>query len=508
MSPQPDANVSSSKSPLPLETLKEMYQKASQSHVFQFYDTLSTTEQHHLLHQLSNLLPPDRIVPTFQQAHAHAKLDVTKLQLQPLPKDSFTKFASLPINQRTLYETLGLQAIQNHQVAIVCLAGGQGTRLGSTAPKGCFPLGLPSQKTLFQLQAERILKLQKLAEQHAGKSVSSGSGGGGGGGNVASSKPCRLPWYIMVSGPTRLDTETFFKSNAYFGLDPKQVTFFEQGTLPAVDEDMKLILETQSKISVAPDGNGGMYDALIHSGVLADMQKHHVKYVHVYCVDNCLVKVGDPVFLGYNLHQQAQVGAKSVLKTSPSEPVGVLCLRDHRYTVVEYSELPKEVAEQRTSMEEGGGHLVYCAANIANHFYTVDFLNSLASLSLPYHVAHKKIQYVDAQGQPQTPSKPNGWKLERFIFDVFPCCQSFAVMEVDRACEFSPLKNKTGDDSPITARRMLMQLHAMYLENAGAIVIGKDNPDFSCEISPLVSYAGEGLEMYKGKTLTSPILIQ
>jgi UDP-N-acetylglucosamine/UDP-N-acetylgalactosamine diphosphorylase len=316
-----------------------------------------------------------------------------------------------------------------------------------------------------------------------------------------------VPWYVMTSGPTRRETEAFFTKNKHFGLDAKNVIIFEQGTLPCLTMDGKIMLESTSRVAVAPDGNGGLYAATrapLSSDksrtVLSDLTERGVLYVHAYCVDNCLVKVADPVFLGYCITRQADCAAKVVPKASPTESVGVVARRGDKYSVVEYSEITREQAELKNPQT---GELSFNAGNIANHFYTTAFLHSVESFEndLAFHIARKKIPTIDLQtSETIKPSKPNGMKLEMFVFDVFPFTEKFAVLEVARKEEFSPLKNApgTGSDDPDTSRRDLLAQHRRFLEKAGAQV--KDGVEI--EISPLVTYAGEGLESVKGKTFT------
>lgn len=224
-----------------------------------------------------------------------------------------------------------------------------------------------------------------------------------------------------------------------------------------------------------------------------------MQYVHSYCVDNCLVKVADPVFVGYCIQKQADCAAKVVPKAYPTESVGVVVRRGTKYGVIEYSEISKEQAERR---DPKTGELAFRAANIVNHFYTTTFLQGTRTFEdeLAFHIARKKIPFVDEQGQTIKPSKPNGMKLEMFVFDVFPFTKRFAVLEVARNEEFSPLKNApgTGSDDPETSRRDLLSQHRRFLQRAGASVA--DSVDI--EISPLVSYAGEGLQSVKGKGFT------
>jgi len=270
--------------------------------------------------------------------------------------------------------------------------------------------------------------------------------------------------------------------------------------------DGKVLLESPSRVAVAPDGNGGLYAATraplssqdpSHT-VLSDLARRKVLYVHAYCVDNCLVRVADPVFLGYSIQKQADCAAKVVPKAHPTESVGVVACRGSKFSVVEYSEISKEQAERRDS----NGDLTFRAGNIANHFYTTAFLNRVQAFEeeLAFHIARKKIPHVDLRtGELVKPSKPNGMKLEMFVFDVFPFTEHFAVLEVTRREEFSPLKNApgAGSDDPETSRRDLLAQHKRFLERAGATV--KDGVEI--EISPLVTYAGEGLGSVKGKTL-------
>lgn len=278
------------------------------------------------------------------------------------------------------------------------------------------------------------------------------------------------------------------------------------GVLPCLSNDGKILLDTPSSIAVAPDGNGGIYPALSSplsplspsnpTSVLADLSARGVTYLHAYCVDNCLVRVADPIFLGYCISVGADCGAKVVKKSKPEEAVGVVALKGGKFNVVEYSEIPKELSEQK----EENGDLAFRAANIANHFYTLDFLKSVTSFQkeMAHHIASKKIPHIDlASGALVKPAKPNGMKLELFVFDVFPFTKSMAILEVDRSTDFSPLKNApgTGSDDPESSRRDLLSEQKRWLVEAGATVA----EGVEIELSPLVSYAGEGLEGFKGK---------
>jgi len=473
------------------DAIRSKFETAGQDHLFQFWHKLSSSEQDALVSQLKSI-DVDRVNKIYAKAVQSEKEGTSAASdgIEPLPENAFETIVNAP-EKEAEWRKVGIKAVAAGQVGVLLMAGGQGTRLGSSAPKGCYDIGLPSHKSLFQYQAERIARLQVVAEELEGMKKGS----------------VEIPWYVMTSGPTRPETEQFFKKNNYFGLKSTNVIFFEQGTLPCLTFDGKIILETPSRVAVAPDGNGGLYAALrtpLSSNptltVLSDLSKRNILYVHAYCVDNCLVRVADPVFLGYCIQKQSACAAKVVRKQSPTESVGVVAVRDHRFSVVEYSEISKEQAERRNSKT---GELAFRAANIANHFYTTRFLHSVESFEdqMAFHIARKKIPHISMEsGQLVKPTKPNGMKLELFVFDVFPFTQDFNVLEVERQEEFSPLKNAagTGSDDPDTSRNDLLSQQKRFLVRAGAEVV----EGVQIEVSPSVSYAGEGLEAVRGKKFT------
>ncbi|KAF1985687.1 UDP-N-acetylglucosamine pyrophosphorylase, partial [Aulographum hederae CBS 113979] len=414
--------------PEQLDELKEKYSKAGQDHVFAFYEKLSVPEKASLFDQLSGF-DPDRINELADKALNPPKEDpeASKPDLQPLPSSATSSILDSADTDLAKWYDSGLDLIAANSVAVVLMAGGQGTRLGSSAPKGCYDIGLPSQKSLFQVQGERIWKAQQLAQKKAG-----------------GSKEVVIPWYVMTSGPTRGPTEKFFEENKYFGLSKDNVVVFEQGVLPCISNEGKILMESKSKVAVAPDGNGGLYQALITSSIVSDMGKRGIKHIHAYCVDNCLVKVADPVFIGFAASKDVDIATKVVRKRNAKESVGLILQKNGKPDVVEYSEIDEATAEAKDL--KNSELLKFRAANIVNHYYSYRFLESIPEWSskLPHHVAKKKIPCVDMEsGSAIKPEKPNGVKLEQFVFDCFPFLEmaQFACMEVRREDEFSPLKN-------------------------------------------------------------------
>jgi len=476
-------------------TEMSVVEKASsvgQSQVFKYLEELSAENQQKLKDDVASL-PLDKLDDIFKAANSYQSPSAEGLKA--VAADRTGKAES---DDGKWFEA-GLDLVRKSKLAVVLLAGGQGTRLGVDYPKGMYDIGLPSGKSLFQVQVERLRRVEKLA----------GSG--------------KIFLYIMTSGPTRAKTEKFFTENNNFGLKTDQIGFFNQGTLPCFNFDGKVMLSGKDSVARAPDGNGGIYAGLKNEGILAKMKENGVESCHFYCVDNSLVKVADPTFVGFCHSLNADCGNKSVVKTEPTESVGVVVQNsDGVHQVVEYSELSSEMAHRR----DADGQLTFRAGNICNHYFTLEFLEKVCSLELPYHIAKKKIPTLDAAGNPFKPETPNGIKLEKFIFDVFMFSKNFALLEVERNDEFSPLKNSDKAprvDCPSACRWDVMNMNHRHLVAAGAkiTVDGKEVPlpdrpvggypenyPAQIEISSLRSYKGENLEEFKGKELASPVKIE
>lgn len=474
-----------------LETVSKELAKFNQSHVLRFWDEL-TDEQKTILSNEIKEVNVAEVCSYFKKSVETLNEDQSKLddRMEPIPPELYGGVIRSSPEELKSYEHEGLQQISEGRVAVLLMAGGQGTRLGVSYPKGMYDVGLPSRKPLFQLQAERIRRLEDLAYDRTGKRSN-------------------ITWYIMTSEATMDATEDFFKKHDFFGLNKNNIVMFEQGLLPCFTFDGKIIMDEKWRIARAPDGNGGIYRALRDMKIFDDMEKRGIKYLHAHAVDNILVKIADPVFIGYCVQRDAECGAKVVDKASPQEAVGVICKVDGQYQVVEYSEITSKTAEKRNS----DGKLTFSAGNICNHFFTTEFLHKIVhrfECNLQLHVAKKKIPYINEDGQRLKPDKPNGIKMEKFVFDVFPYADRFVIWEVKREEEFSPLKNADSaeKENPTTCRSDIFSLHRRYIQDAGGIVETNGTP-IICEISPLVSYAGEGLEkVVSKKKFKPPVLLR
>ncbi len=368
---------------------------------------------------------------------------------------------------------VGEKALAAGEVAVVIVAGGSGTRLGFDGPKGTYPIAPVSAASLFQIHAEKVVALSRRHGR-------------------------MIPLYIMTSPENYGVTARFFEEHGNFGL--AHVRFFVQGQMPAVDrESGKILLAEKGRVALSPDGHGGTLYALASPGkspvgsCLEEMRELGVRTLFYFQVDNPMVKIADPAFLGLHRQADAEMSFKVIEKMAPDEKLGVVVRVDGKPQVIEYSDLPAELAELR----EPDGGLQLWAGSIAVHALERSFVERLVrgDSRLPFHRAIKKVAFVDDNGEVARPDTPNAVKFERFIFDALPMAERFALVETDRTVEFEPLKNATGPDSPATVRQRMSDRFADWLEAAGAKVERRSDGSvpFGIEISPL--YALDAAEL-------------
>ncbi|KAK9805344.1 hypothetical protein WJX73_004179 [Symbiochloris irregularis] len=455
---------------------------AHQQHIFDDWDLLTDEQRQELTKQLE-AVDLAHVNAIFERSNQPA----SEATASPVEDVDITKLSELSTSSELDYIRTGLELILKDQVAVVLLAGGQGTRLGSNDPKGCYDIGLPSSRSLFQLHAERIKRLQHVAALHDAK------------GRKPSARPL-IKWYIMTSSATDAATRAYFEQKKNFGLDKSQVMFFQQGTLPCLTAEGKVIMASGHSLATAPDGNGGVFTALKRSGMLKDMASKGVVCVDCVSVDNALVRPADPLFLGLCHQHEAECGSRVLARLHARERVGVFARRNDRLQVIEYSELD---ADDASSSDPSTGLLRYNWSNVCMHYFSVAFLERIATSlqdSMVHHLAHKSI--------PSKDGPVRGVKLEQFIFDPFPHARAQVLLEVARDEQFAPVKNAPGSasDSPDTACAALLDLHTRWVRAAGGTVKLEGNRQPSVvEVAPLVSYAGEGLQkLCQDRTLRQP----
>jgi UDP-N-acetylglucosamine/UDP-N-acetylgalactosamine diphosphorylase len=419
------------------EELRRRFEGHGQGHVFRFWNRLDDAGRAALLEQAAAI-----DLPALLRALAAAREPVAARQhaLEPVAAEPLPEHGGDPARFAAA-RARGEQALRAGRVAAMVVAGGQATRLGYDGPKGLFPIGPVTQRSLFELQAQ---KLRGVARRHGR----------------------RVPWYVMTSEATDAATRAGFERAGCFGVREDDVFFFCQGMVPSFDLEDRILLERPDRISCNPDGHGGSITALLRSGALDDMERRGIDTLFYYQVDNPLVEICDPVFLGFHLGSGAEMSCKVIRKLEPMEKVGVLARAGSETLVIEYTELPDELRYAR----DAGGSLRFWAGNLALHVFSLPFLRRIAESAdrwLGFHVAEKKIPTIDAEGRPLVPGAPNGRKLERFVFDALPAAKSVCVVETSREREYAPLKNAEGSDSPATTRRALGARYRSWLAAAG-----------------------------------------
>ena len=458
-----------------------------QEHLLQGWDHLDDSARTQLADEIK-AIDLDQLDSLFRDLSrsdaAHVPTNVEPIPVDRLPRTDGERSA------RRHVAAIGEAALAAGEVAVIVVAGGSGTRLGFDGPKGTYPIAPVSGASLFQIHAEKVVALSR---RH-GRTI---------------------PFYVMTSPENNATTARFFAENNNFGLE--HVRFFVQGQMPAVDAKTGHILRASAEhLALSPDGHGGTLYALAASGAdgkpscLQEMRDRGVRSLFYFQVDNPMVKIADPAFLGLHRQANAEMSFKVVEKTDPDEKVGVVVRADGKPQVIEYSDLPRELAERR----EPDHSLTFWAGSIAIHVLEVAFIERLVAgdLRLPFHRALKKVSYVDESGNLVKPDSPNAIKFERFIFDALPLADRFALVECDRAVEFEPLKNATAPDSPQTVRQRMSDRFADWLEAAGATVSrGNDGSvPFGIEISPLFALDAAELKgkIPPGMVVDGPLLLR
>ncbi|HNX24457.1 MAG TPA: UDPGP type 1 family protein [Spirochaetota bacterium] len=435
------------------EVIERVY-RFNQEHVFQYWDKLLDSEKLELLDDLSGIN-----FQLLKQIYSHTGED-EKIEFSPAP------FIPLPVNEKDKIlfgeaARIGASHISGGKVAAFLVAGGQGSRLGFDGPKGKFPIGPVSGKTLFHFHAEKI----KASEKKYGASI---------------------PFLIMTSRDNHTETEIFFKKQNFFGLDPANVHLFPQNMIPSLDLSGKLILSETNRIFMNPDGHGGSLTALRTSGALKKLQELKIETLSYFQVDNPLVKIIDPVFIGFHVMNQADISSKALKKLYPEEKTGIFVqFSNGTPGIVEYSDMP----EDKIFAKDPDGGILYSAANPAIHLFSISFVSELTdsgSISLPYHIAKKKITAV-IDGRH---SEIAGYKFEKFVFDALPLSAKNVILEVLREEEFAPVKNASGQDSADSAKELMTALNRKWLASRGISVPASVR---EVEISPLTALSPEDL---------------
>lgn len=450
--------------------LRDLAEAHGQAHLFAFWDELSEDSRGALLGQISEV--------DFDLVQRHAKLlggqaSAGAAHGEFAPPELFT-LAKAQSDRAAVaaHVARGAQHLASGEVAFLLVAGGQASRLGYDGPKGAFPVGPVSGRCLFELHARRLLAAQARHD-------------------------ARFVWYVMTSAANDAQTRTLFEEAQNFGLDADQVAFFSQAMIPALDLEGRILMSARDSLFLAPNGHGGTLAALESSGCLADARSRGIKTFSYFQVDNPLVRPADPLFIGLHADSSARMSSKVVAKRDAGEKVGVIGRVGGKLGCIEYSDLPGSLREAR----DESGDLLFRAGNIAAHLLELDFIEELTKtrLELPWHVARKRMTCLGPDGERR---EVDGAKFETFIFDALRKSPESVTLEVDRALEFSPVKNAEGEDSPASARRDLCSLFGAWVERAGQELPTPDAEGVrAVEVDPLMA---EDLETFLSRAPHTP----
>ncbi len=443
-----------------LKKIKEKLKKYGQEHLLLKYDEMNEEEKEELLNQIESI-----DFDLMKELYENTKKSKNSEEVVIEPIEHVDK-SKLTVAEREMYEKKGIEAIKYNKFAIVTMAGGQGTRLGHTGPKGTYIFDVEKNKSIFEVLCDTLKDAWKQYDTV-------------------------IPWYIMTSRENNDATIKFFESNNYFGYPKQAVKFFKQGELPMISLDGKILLETNGMIKKAANGHGGTLQSMDKNNILKEMKQNGIEWIFVNGVDNVLVKPVDPLLIGMSIHNKVLGAVKSIEKTDPKEKVGVFCRKNKKVGVVEYTEISEEMANLR----DDDRSLVYGDANAIFHLYNIKGLEKVSELRLPYHTALKKATYLDENGKKIVGDKPNAYKFEMFIFDSYEMFDDVVVLRVKREEEFAPIKNAEGQDSPETARK----LYKDYINKVEYTKKYKDwstNPLFDAETrQELLTIAGNEEEI-------------
>lgn len=403
--------------------IKEKLEKYGQSHLLEFYDELYEHERHKLLSQLHSI--------DFEKVNSLYE----NLREVPIPTGEtiepidYSIKKDIPVIEQRALENIGTEILKQNSYAVLTMAGGQGTRLGHKGPKGTFELNLfPKKVSLFEILADKIARANKRYK-------------------------IEIPWFIMTSENNNQETIEFFKQKNYFGLNKYKIYFFVQDKLPIVSSETgKILLSETYQVNEASNGNGDLFEALNRHHLIEQMRLSGIKWVFVSGIDNILVKIADPIFLGLTIKNNCEIGAKTIFKQDPYSNDWVFCKKDGKPAMLGHERITEEITNAMKN-----GKSLYREVNILCHLFSVDAIEKIANLDLPYHRARKKNTFINDEGMKIVPETENSFKFEKFIFDSFKFFDNIALLRVEEEKEFAPIKDPIGVYSPETATKLYMK---------------------------------------------------
>ncbi len=396
---------------------KKLLKKYNQEHLLNFYDELEEDEKKILISQINST--------DFNKVNNYYNESVTATnissdRISPIPYISKTQLSNDEIDN---YTKIGECSIKDGELAIITLAGGQGSRLGYKGPKGTYEIEVPPKKSLFEFAYDNLKEVQNRY-------------------NIS------LYWYIMTSPSNDIATREYFENHNYFDYPKEKIKFFVQDTFPIIDTNAKIILETPYSIKTGSNGNGDVFKSFAVNGLIEDLDKNNIKWIFIGGIDNILLKLADTLFLGLAISGNYSIASKSIRKTDFASPEWVFANVDSKPSIVNPESLSPDADPN-----------LYNQTNMLAHLFTTNAFKKLVNIPLPYHRAFKKNVFINSEGMKEVPVKPNSFKFEKFIFDSFRFFDKLLILEVPPNEEFAPIKAFTGNETPETALELYKKYH-------------------------------------------------
>ncbi len=414
-----------------LEKAKDILKKYHQEHLLAFYDELNNKEKAYLLNQICSI--------NFEQIlnlYEASKIDevLPSNLIEPLP---YNIKREIPKDKFALYENIGIDAIKRGKFAVVTMAGGQGTRLGYKGPKGTFELDITPKKSLFEILCDTLK-------------------------DACAKYKVVIPWYIMTSTYNDEATRKFFEEKNFFGYPKKYIKFFKQSQLPLIDINGNLILEELYKVKEASNGNGDVFSSMKSEGILKDIAKKRIEWISFSGVDNVILEIIDPVFLGLTISNNKLTASKTLFKENVNDKDWIFAKRNGKPAIINSCHLTDSMKIAQDSSKK----YLYRQTNILAHLFHISAINKICEVKLPYHRAFKKNTFINCEGMKQVPESPNTFKFETFIFDAFSLFDDIELLQVEVEDEFAPIKDFAGPHNPETAKELYLKKHEVLKTNS------------------------------------------
>lgn len=375
--------------------------------LLRFYNELNDSQRELLNNELNNI-----DFNFYKKLYEDSKKDeiITSDRISPLKY--FSK-SNMSTEEKNRYISIGEEIIKEGKVCAILLAGGMGSRLGFNGPKGTFELDTIPKKSLFEIMIDKLKDINKKYNVY-------------------------LKIFIMTSKSNNDSTIEYFEEHNYFNYPKDKIMFFTQNELCILDEEGNLVLENKYTIKKESNGNGDIFKSFKDNSLNCYLDD--IEWISVFGIDNIILDIIDPLFIGLSIYNNTLIASKSISKPITDKD-WVFARVDNKPTIIKPTFLSDEMKNSSN----------YNQTNILSHLFNKNAFIKLEEVILPYHRVYRKNRFLDKHGNIINPDKPNSFKFEKLIFDAFYHFDDMTLLEVEKADEFSPIKDKESINEAIIA---------------------------------------------------------